>query len=210
MQIGVMGSGNVGGTLGKCLAENGHTVLFSTRNAGSEKMRTLLGEAGSNARATSMQETVRNSDVLLLATPWDATEEILKGAGNLSGKILIDVVNPLLPDLSGIALPNTTSGAELVAQWGRGARVVKAFNTVGFNVMANSHFPDGPAVMFYCGDDGEAKKVVAGLISELGFEAVDAGPLTRARLLEPFALLWISLAIQQGLGRDIAFRLLRR
>ena len=123
---------------------------------------------------------------------------------------MIDATNPLLPDLSGLALPNTTSGAEQVAGWSRGAKVVKAFNTVGSNIMDNPAFGADKPVLFYCGDDSQAKSNVKRLAGELGFEPLDAGPLTQARLLEPFALLWITLALKQGLGREIAFKLLRR
>ena len=87
--------------------------------------------------------------------------------------------------------------------------MVKIFNTVGFGVMADTSFPDGPVVMFYCGDDTGAKAIARDLAVQMGFEAIDAGPLRQARLLEPFALLWISLAIG-GHGRDIAFRLIKR
>jgi predicted dinucleotide-binding enzyme len=97
-----------------------------------------------------------------------------------------------------------------VAQWASGAKVVKAFNTVGANIMADPSFEGHKPVMFYCGDDDQAKQVVKQLISELVFEAVDAGPLKQARLLEPFAQLWISLAYAQGMGREFAFELLRR
>ena len=87
---------------------------------------------------------------------------------------------------------------------------MKAFNTVGFNIMENPAFRSDKAVMFYCGDDAGAKQTVKQLTEELGFDAVDAGPLTQARVLEPFALLWISLAYGRGLGREIAFKLMRR
>ena len=95
----------------------------------------------------------------------------------------------------------------MVAQWAKGAKVVKAFNTVGANVMADATFEGGPVAMFYCGDDAPSKRVVTAPIKELGF---DAGPLNQARVLEPFALLWISLALKYGYSREIAFRLLRR
>src|SRR5437016_518241 len=100
-------------------------------------------------------------------------------AGDRSCKILIDATNPVLPDLSGLSVGNTTSGGEMVAQWARGASVVKAFNTVGSNIMSNPAFSGRHAALFYCGDDQGAKKTVAGLVSELGFEALDAGPLTQ-------------------------------
>jgi predicted dinucleotide-binding enzyme len=130
--------------------------------------------------------------------------------GRLRSKVLIDAINPLLSDLSGLAIGTSTSAGEQVAAWATGARVVKAFNTVGFNVMQNPKFSGGSAVMFYCGDDAAAKAIVHGLASELSFDARDAGPLSQARLLEPFALLWISLALKYGLGREFGFQLLQR
>ncbi len=210
MKIGIIGSGNVGGTLGTRWAKGGHQVVFGSRNPGAGDMQQLLARAGSNARAATLQEAVKSSDVLLLATPWPVTKEIVQGLGDLTGKVLIDAVNPLLPDLSGLTLGTTTSAAEQVAAWARGAKVVKAFNTIGSNIMENAAFGAEKPVLFYCGDDAGAKGQVKQLAGELGFDGVDAGPLTQARLLEPFALLWISLAFKAGLGREFAFKLLRR
>lgn len=210
MKIGIIGSGNVGGTLGTRWAQGGHQVVFGSRSPESDKMRQLAGKAGKGARAASFAETLEASELLLLATPWPATKETVKGLGDLKGKVLIDATNPLLPDLSGLEFGTTTSGGEQVAGWARGARVVKALNGVGFNIMANPAFGGDRPVMFYCGDDAAAKKTVKPLVEELGFEAVDAGPLSQARLLEPFAHLWISLALVHGQGREIGFKLLRR
>lgn len=209
MKIGIIGSGNVGGTLGKRWARNGHQVIFSTRDGQSDEIRKLLAEAGPNAKSGSVAEAARESEIVVLATPWDAAENALSGAGNLSGKILIDATNPLLPDMSGLTLGTTTSAGEQVARWAPGAKVVKAFNTVGFNIMADPKFAGGQTAMLYCGDDANAKKTVSGLIQELGFDPIDVGPLTRSRLIEPFALLWITLAYPAGYGREIAFHFLR-
>ena len=210
MQIGIIGSGNVGGTLGKRWAKNGHTVTFSSRDPKSAEMTRLVADAGATARADSVAAAAKASDVILLATPWPAVKSAIASAADLSGKILVDATNPLLPDMSGLEFGNTSSGAEQVAGWARGARVVKAFNTVGFNVMANPQFDGRRAVMFYCGDDPDAKRIVSQLASELGFDAQDAGPLKQARVLEPFALLWITFALVQGYGRDYAFQLIKR
>lgn len=210
MKIGVIGAGHVGGTLGVRWARNGHAVTLSARDLHSPQMQALLRQAGGAARAAGPQETVMASDIILLATPFPAAREAIATLGNLVDKVLIDATNPLLSDLSGLAMGTTISGAEQIAVWGRGAKVVKAFNTVGYNIMENPAFPGGQPVMFYCGDDAGAKQPVAQLAAELGFEPRDAGPLRQARLLEPFALLWISLALGQGYGRDIAFQLLRR
>jgi hypothetical protein len=210
MNIGIIGSGNVGGALGTRWAKGGHQVTFGSRDPGTADMQQLVARAGATARAATLPDAVKSGDVLLLATPWPVTKEIVQGLGDLTGKVLIDAVNPLLPDLSGMALPNTTSGAEQVAGWARGAKVVKAFNTVGSNVMENAAFGVDKPVLFFCGDDAGAKGIVKQLADGLGFEGVDAGSLTQARVLEPFALLWISLAFKAGLGREIAFKLLRR
>ncbi len=210
MKIGIIGSGNVGGALGARWAQAGHQVVFSSRNPNSDAMKATLQKAGPNARAASSQEAAAASDVVLLATPWPATHEALAGAGDLTGKILIDATNPLLPDLSGLELGTTTSAGEQVALWAPSAKIVKAFNTVGSNVMADSRFGELPVVLFYCGDDAAAKQIVHELAKQLGFDPHDAGPLTQARLLEPFALLWISLAFARGYSREIAFQFLRR
>lgn len=210
MNIGIIGSGNVGGTLGTRWAKAGHQVTFGSRDPGAADMKQLLARAGSNACAATLKETVKARDVLLLATPWPVTKDVVQGLGDLTGKVLIDATNPLLPDLSGLTLGTTTSATEQVAGWARGAKVVKAFNTVGSNIMENPAFGADKPVLFFCGDDAGAKGKVKQLADELGFEGVDAGPLTQARLLEPFALLWISLAYKAGLGREIAFKLLRR
>jgi predicted dinucleotide-binding enzyme len=210
MKIGIIGSGNVGGTLGGRWAKLGHEVTFSSREPNSEKMKKLVADAGPNAHAATIKETVSGNDVLLLASPWPATKEMLASAGDLSGKILIDAVNPFLPDLSGMDVGVNSSGGELVAQWAPGAKVVKAFNTIGNNIMADANLAGHSALMFYCGDDEAAKKVVRELALALGFDAEDAGPLTAARLLEPFALLWVTLAFKRGYGREFAFKVIRR
>jgi predicted dinucleotide-binding enzyme len=210
MKLGMVGSGNVGGTLGVRWAQAGHEVVFGSRTPDSARMRDLVAKAGPTGRAGLIADAIASSDVLVLATPWEPTKDVLTGAGNLTGKVLIDATNPLLPGLQGLAVGMTTSAGELVAEWARGARVIKAFNTVGFNIMANPGFDGAKPVLFYCGDDASAKATVAELASEIGFDAQDAGPLAQARVLEPFAMLWISLAVKYGYGREIAFRFLRR
>jgi len=210
MKIGIIGAGNVGGALGKGWAKKGHTVRFGVRDSSDPKLSALLKEAGTNARTSSVQEAVAFGDVVALATPWPAAREAVGAAGSLRGKILLDCTNPLKPDLSGLELGLSTSAAEQVAGWAPGAKVVKIFNTTGSNNMENSKYPGGAATMFYCGDDSAAKAVAAQLAADLGFEALDAGGITVARLLEPLAMLWIHLAYRQGMGRDFAFRVVRR
>ena len=215
MKIGIIGSGNVGGTLGTRLAQLGHQVVFSSRNPHSDEMNALVSKAGPTASTDTVAGTVLASDVLILATPWPATKAILETAAGsdgtgLEGKILVDATNPLLPNLAGLEIGTSTSGGELVASWAPGAVVVKAFNTVGYNIMADPSIGGRKALLYYCGDDVAANATVGQLATELGFDAQDAGPLTQSRLLEPFALLWIRLAFTKGHGREFAFQTISR
>lgn len=157
-----------------------------------------------------MKDAAAGAEVVVLATPLGGDSGRDQGRRTLTGKIVIDATNPLKPDLSGLALGHTTSAGEEVARWASGAKVVKAFNTIGAQHMANPRFGGQSASMFMCADDASAKETVAALAEALGFEPVDAGPLTQARLLEPLAMLWISMAYAYGHGLDIAFKLLRR
>lgn len=209
MRIAVIGTGNVGSTLGSRWARNGHQVVFGTRSPISDKVQRLLGIAGENASAGTVGDAVTKADVVVLAVPWSATQATIAAAGDLSGKIVVDCTNPIAPGLQ-VALGTTTSGGEQVAEWAKEARVVKAFNTTSWENMADPVYGGEPTLMLICGDDAEAKMAVAQLTESLGFEAVDLGPLHTSRLLEPFALVWIRLAAVQGFGRDFAFRLVRR
>jgi len=210
MNVAVIGSGNVGSALGKGWAKKGHNVVFGVRNPADHKVKALLKDVGSNARAEAVSEAAASGDVVVFATPWKATQDAIRSAGDLTGKIVFDCTNPLKPDLSGLEVGHTTSAAEQVASWTSGAKVVKIFNTTGANNMENSRYPGGAPVMFYCGDDAGAKKAAKQLASDLGFEPIDAGGLAIARLLEPLAMLWIHLAYAQRMGRDFAFSILRR
>jgi NADPH-dependent F420 reductase len=210
MNIAIIGTGNVGSALGSRFARAGHSVVFGSRDPDSDAMKKLTASSGSTARAAIQADAAAASDVVVLATPWPAAKEVIESLGPLQGKTVLDCMNPLLPDFSALALGTTTSAGEQVARWAKGANVVKVFNTVGANIMADSSFGHHRPVMFYCGDESASKSIASQLATELGFEAIDAGPLTQARLLEPFAMLWISLALVQGQGREIAFQILRR
>lgn len=183
-------------------------MTFASRTPESGEMKALVAQSP-GSRAASAPNAVADAEVVLLSTPWHVTRGMVT-ALNLQGKILIDATNPILPQFAGLEYGNTTSGAENVTQWAPGAHVVKAFNTIGFEIMQNPAFGDARAALFYCGDDAGAKQAVHQLALDLGFDPYDAGPLARARILEPHAMLWISLAMMQGLGRQMAFHVLRR
>lgn len=209
MKIAIIGAGNVGGTLGKRWASEGHDILFGVRDPAREKYQSLVTQTGGRAVLATNADAARVAQVIVLATPWTTTEAALADCGSLAGKIIVDATNPLGADLN-LAMGLTDSGGEQVARWANGARVVKAFNSTGFNVMDDPVLDGRHAAMFVAGDDAAAKGVVLDLASAIGFEAIDAGPLKIARLLEPMAVLWIHCAYRQGLTRDYAFSLIRR
>jgi 8-hydroxy-5-deazaflavin:NADPH oxidoreductase len=210
MRIGILGAGHVGGTLGRVWAKKGHHVMFGVRDPAAPKVAELLATIGGNATAADVAKAVVHAEVVALATPWSATASALRSAGNLTGKIILDCTNPLKDDLSGLTHGHTTSGAEQVAAWAPGARVVKVFNTTGLENMANPAYGTQAATMFYAGDDEAGKTIAAQLARQIGFDPVDAGPLAHARVLEPMALLWIYLAVMKGHGTGIAYRLMHR
>lgn len=192
MRITIIGAGNVGKTLGEGWSKK-HEVTYVASGTSKDERAKLVAAA----------------DVIALATPSGQTLNAIAGL-SLRGKTVVDCTNPLKADLSGLEYGYDTSAAERIAAAAAGAKVVKAFNTVGFGIMANPRFGDRSAMMMIAGDDAAAKRTVIDLASELGFEPVDAGPLKAARLLEPLAMLWISLAFSGTMGREFAFGLLRR
>lgn len=207
MRLAIIGAGNVGRALGAAWAKRGHAVRFGLRDPGADKYGDLpIEQRGMVAAAAAEAEAIA------LATPWPATEAAVRGLGDVSGKIVIDCTNPLAMGANGLGLAvgHTVSGGELVAQWATGASVFKAFNTTGANNMADlGTYPIAPA-MFVAGDDDTRKPEVMSLVRDVGFEAIDAGPLRMARLLEPMAMLWIDQALYRGVGRDFAFAVVRK
>ncbi|MBL8953833.1 MAG: NAD(P)-binding domain-containing protein [Myxococcaceae bacterium] len=187
MNIGVLGAGRVGTTLGAALVRAGHTVTYGTRDT--------LGQVATAAEG------------VVLATPYDALDAVVRAVGSaLDGKVVIDASNPLRSG-AGLEVGHTESGAEVLQRRVPTARVVKCFNTVGTEVMANPQVAGRAATMFLCGDDAGARGTAAALARAIGFQPLDVGALTNARLLEPAAALWVHLAMVERLGRRIALRL---
>ena len=197
MKIGIIGSGNVGQALAMRWSTNGHEVVFGSR-------RPSDAEEGV-VRTVGIRQAAEISEVIVICVPWNAVRLVLQETGPLAGKPVIDCTNPLNPGLSGLELGLTTSAAEQIADWVPQAAVFKAFNTTGAENIASTVGYSPKPVMFVCGDHADRKPTVLSLASELGFEAVDAGDLSAARLLEPMAMLWIYLSYKQKLGRDFAF-----
>jgi 8-hydroxy-5-deazaflavin:NADPH oxidoreductase len=202
MRLAIIGAGSVGATLGKAWQRRGHDVSYGVRNPDDPKYGTLVAYVTTNDRAAG------DAEVVVLCTPWQSTRDAVQACGDLGGKVLIDCTNPLTPDFTALEVGHTTSGAEQVAEWAPGARVCKAMNQIGAPMMDAPQL-SGTPVMFVCGDDDAAKATTSSLVGELGFETADAGDLTLARLLEPFALVWIHMALRRGFGTQWGLGVLR-
>jgi 8-hydroxy-5-deazaflavin:NADPH oxidoreductase len=208
MRIGILGSGLMGGKLGTLFARAGHGVVFSYSHKRS-KLETLARRAGKSARAGMPREAAQDADVLLLAVHWSRVDDVLKKAGDVSGKVLVTCSLPMNDDDTGLVIAHTSSGAEALAKKVPGARVVSAFGTVPSEVLfAVFEARDGDTrpSLVYCGDDVDAKAVAARLIRDVGFDPVDAGPLQVARFSEPFTLLIAKLAYEGDGGPALAYR----
>jgi predicted dinucleotide-binding enzyme len=206
MKICILGSGNIGGGLGRAWRARGHDVVFGARDPDDPELVALCGEIG--ARAAAVARAPVDAEVVVLAVPYGALDAVLGEVGGLAGKVVIDCTNAVERGMK-LKYGHTTSSAEELQKRLPEARIFKSFNAQGAENLARPEYPGGRASNFFCGDDAEARKLVRQLVEDVGFDAVDAGPLQNARLLEPMMLLWVACA--QGLGtRDIAFRLLRR
>jgi predicted dinucleotide-binding enzyme len=211
MRIGILGSGLMGSKLGTIFARAGHEVVFSY-SRDHHKLKKLARDARGKARAGSPAEAAQNADALLLAVHWSRVNDVLKRAGDLSGKIIISCSLPMNVGDTRLVIAHRSSGAEALAKKIPRARVVSAFNTVPsevlFSVFAARRRRARPSLI-YCGDDSKSKKVAARLIHDVGFDPVDAGPLRIARYTEPFALLVAQLAYEGKGSPEIAYRVER-
>lgn len=208
MRIAVIGSGSVGTGLAEAWSGRGHTVVIGSRSPESERLVGLVAAVGNGVSAAGLTESVDEADVIVLAVPWSATEQSIGALGDLSGRVIIDATNPFVKGLN-LEIGHTDSGGERVAMWAAGAHVVKALNIVDARLLDGQKLDEREISIPIAGDDKDAKKLVAGLISELGFDVLDAGKLEMSRLLEPLCLLMIRLSMKKSLGNEIGFRVLR-
>jgi len=210
MRILVLGgAGNIGTPIARRLAAKGHsvTVGFGRDTA---RLQTIADEIGG-----AVGTDAADAELVVLAVPWGAAQAALTAAGNLAGKVVWDCTNPLLPDLSGLAIGTTDSGGEQVARWAPGALVVKGvppfadvMQAAGADGPLTPHGMAPPAV-FVCGDEAAARASVLALVGDLGAQPVEAGPLAMARWTEPVGMLLIKLGYTQGLGPMIGAPLLQ-
>ena len=213
MKFAVLGSGQVGRSIGAGLVRHGHEVLMGSRDSNAEHVLAWVTEVGSGARALPYAEAAAGSEIACLATSWSGTESALRLAepSNLAGKIVIDITNPFGRGPSGMTLvtAHNDSAGEQVQRWLPESLVVKTWNTVNNQHMIDPAIPGGPGDMFLCGNDGDAKQTVSALVRECGWPPLDVGGIESARMLESLALLWVTYAISNQ-SSDHAFKLLRR
>ncbi|HLX34624.1 MAG TPA: NAD(P)-binding domain-containing protein [Candidatus Limnocylindrales bacterium] len=195
MKIAIIGAGSVGGALAAALSAVGHSVVFGVRDPDSDKCRTALAGAPGSA-AMLPAEAVVGADLVAFALRPDAVPETVAALPSMDGRVVIDAMNRLGGD------PARSTSQDLVELL-PGARVIKAFNTIGFENLATARGRAVPAAMFVAGDDPEAKATVLALAAEFGFRAEDAGPLANAKALEEMVRIWLALARQHG--RRIGF-----
>ena len=191
--IAVIGTGSVGSAIGPRLAGIGERIVYGSRTPDSERVQALGARTGADSSALAPAAAAAACDSILLAVPWQAVESLVRSFGKLDGKLIIDVTNPLgVSEGREVAIEVPASGGEFVQSLAPNARVVKAFNTIYYTVMAVPATAGGPVSVLISGDDAGAKTRVAGLARGLGFEPIDVGALRTARYTEAMALLLVS------------------
>ncbi len=204
MNIAIIGTGNIGSALGKAWAKAGHKIYLGVRDTANFKGKEMLSLP--NIQVLSISEAVKHADAIMIAAVPQATADIVKAMGDVNGKIIIDAMNSVRVKPEGYS--NTF---EALTDLAKGAQIVKCFNSTGFENMSDPKYNDTAIDMFAAGDSKPAKELAKQLAKDAGFaECYDFGGNDKAALLEQFALVWINLAIMQGQGRNIAFKLLKR
>lgn len=203
MKITVIGAGNMGAAFVKQLTRAGHQVSVTARDAAKASQ---VAAANPGAKAVPVAGAAEGADAVVLATGYGDAVAALRSVGNLAGKVVVDITNPLTADYMGLTIGHSTSAAEEIAKAVRGAEVVKAFNTVFAQVLdEGADFGNGrKASVFVAGDSERAKQTAGAIAESIGFAVVDAGGLKNARYLEPLAGLNIYLGYGAGLGTGIA------
>ncbi len=205
MKIAIIGTGNVGGALATKWAKAGHEIYLGVQDTDNFKGKQLLQNPGTSVH--TLKEAVNQAEVILLATPATAAVEVAQSLGDTQGKIIIDAMNMI----RGRGPEGFHNTADAILANTNSVDVVKCFNSTGFNNMIDPHYGDTAIDMFLCGDSQRGKKVAVQLAVEAGFgECYDIGGNDKFQLLEQFAWFWINLAMFQGQGREIGFKLLKK
>lgn len=196
--VGIIGTGDMGDSLGPRFAELGYTVVYGSRHPDGEKAQGVVKLTGEGARATTQREAAQAGEIVVLAVPWPAMETVAQNLGSLDGKIVIDISMPVETGDDGYFVSMVeTSSAEMIQQWNPGARVVKAFATLGSYVVDDPGVVGGPVSVPIASDDREAKEKVASIILAMGLDPLDAGPLRLAREIEALQRLYMVPLLQR-------------
>jgi len=206
MKIAFIGAGNMATGLGKHWVAKGHELFFS-HSRDQYKLKKQAASVSAMAKVGTADEAAKFADVVILATPYDASSAAIRAAGDLKGKMLWSIVNPLKADFSGLQVGTTTSGAEELAKVAPESRFVAALPPFAEVLHANRLPDPSPSVFVYSYDE-EARKTVIDLVTDLGVDAVDAGPLYAARFFEPAMMGLVYLAYGQKMGSSMGLRLL--
>jgi predicted dinucleotide-binding enzyme len=206
MKIAIIGTGNVGTALGSNWKKSNHEIIYGSRSPQDEKNI----ELEKFAQVLTLSQAAMLGDVIVLATPWQSTEEAINEMGStLDAKIVIDATNPLKPDLSGLLIYGDNSGGEQIAKWASKAKVVKALNSAFAKVMEHPEINGVKSMMLIAGDDLSALNTVAELVDDLGFQSQKMNGISNSRLLEMVGLTLITLGYKEGLGNEIGFSILQ-
>ena len=196
--VAIIGTGDMGDSLGPRFAELGFSVVFGSRHPEGEKAQGVVQITGSNARVTTQREAAQAGDIVVLAVPWPPMETVAQNLGSLDGKIVIDISMPSQAANDGYYVSMVeTSSAEMIQLWNPGARVVKAFATLGSYVVDDPRVVGGPVSVPIASDDREAKEQVASIIAAMGLDPLDAGPLRLSREIEALQRLYMVPLIQR-------------
>jgi predicted dinucleotide-binding enzyme len=190
--VAVIGSGRMGGAVGPRFAELGYNIVYGTRDPNSEAIQKVLAKIGPKARAASQLEAIAAADIVALALLWRATPDLVREAGaRLDGKIIFDITNaPLKYPAKPFDGAVDTSAGKIIQDLAPKARVVKAFNTVGYHVVADPAKGKGPVTVPVVGNDMDAKTEVMDIVKRMGFETIELGPIENAHVLEGMANLY--------------------
>jgi predicted dinucleotide-binding enzyme len=205
MKIAIIGTGNVGGSLATKWSNKGHEINLGVRDTNSFKGKELLENP--NTKVLTIENAVKVSDIILLSTPATSTVEVVKSLGDTTNKIIIDAMN-IVMGRGPQGFKNTTDAILANTQT---QDVVKCFNTTGFNNMQNPNYGNIALDLFVAGDSEKGKQAAIQLAKDAGFaECYNIGGNDKFELMEQFAWFWINLAMFQGQGREIGFKLLKR
>lgn len=205
MNIAIIGTGNVGGALATKWATAGHTIHLGVKDQNNFKGKKLLDNPNTTVQA--IREAVAAAEVILIATPAPAAVDVAKSLGDTTGKVIIDSMNVVM----GRGPEGYTNTSDAILANTQTDELAKCFNTTGYNNMIDTEYEGQKVDVFSCGDSERAKKVARQLAHDAGFaECYDVGGNDKFQLMEQFAFFWINLAMVQGQGREIAFKLLRR